>query len=319
MDRRNFLKSAGAAGTIGITGVSGCLGIFGGGGDAEVRFVLTPAESDVNGEDQYAGVFDYLEEETGASIEPQVAGDYPAVLQALENDQADIADSSPTLAVVGDNEGVTDVLGIRIAFGASRYFSTITTTPDSGIESIEDLEGETVVMGARVSTSGSLFPLTMLAEGGLDIGDAPDGSTGNFEGVWAGDHATAIEQLLERDEYVAAGTGAFVSLPHVPQDQLPEQVQEMSAEADGAGEEDPPLDLLAASDPIPRAPILSRSAWDADVRSDVEQALLDAEPEDLQGSEAEDEIWFTGIEEATVEDYEPVREVKNTLGLEFGN
>lgn len=318
MDRRQFIKSAGAAGTIGITGVSGCLGLLES-EDSAVRFVLTPAESDVNVKDQYAGVFDYLESETGATIEPQVAGDYPAVLQALENDQADIADSSPTLAVVGDDAGVTDIVGIRIAYGASRYFSTIVTEPDSNIESLEDIADETAVFGARVSTSGSLFPLTMLADAGLDIGDAPDGSPNDFEGVWAGDHATAIEQLQERDEYAVAGTGAFVSLPHVPKDQLPQQVQEISAEADGAGEEDPQLDLVAASDPIPRAPILSRSAWDADVRSDIEQALIDAKPEDLQGSEAEDDIWFTGIEEATIDDYAPVREVKNTLGLEFGN
>ncbi|MDL0136623.1 phosphate/phosphite/phosphonate ABC transporter substrate-binding protein [Halobacterium salinarum] len=320
MDRRNFLKTAGAAGTIGISGLSGCLGVLGGGGeDADVRFVLTPAESDVNVKEQYAGVFDYLESETGASIEPKVAADHQAVLQALENDQADIADASPTLAVVGDNAGVTDVVGIRVAYGASRYFSTITTQPDSPIDSLSDLADETVVFGARLSTSGSLFPLKMLADAGLDVGDAPEGEVTGFTGKWSNDHNTAIEQLLERDEYMAAGTGAFVSLPHVPQSQLPEQVMNISSDADTAGTEDPELQLLAASDPIPRAPLLSRRSWEGSVRSDVQTALLDATESDLKGSNASDELWFTGVAEATIDDYEPVRNVKNTLGLEFGN
>ena len=63
----------------------------------------------------------------------------------------------------------------------------------------------------------------------------------------------------------------------------------------------------------------SRSDWGSSKRSDVEQALLDAEKKDLKGSEAEEELWFTGIEKGDASDYEPVRTVKENLGLEFGN
>lgn len=344
--RRKFLKSTAAAGVVGLTATAGCIGDLSGsddgteetteengtdgegtetdGGDESeesetVRFVLTPAESSVDVKKQYQGLFDYLEEETGVTIEATVAGDYPAVYQSLKSDQADIADASPTLAVVGTNEDVVDILGIRVAYGAAKYFSLITTTPDSGIEELADLEGESIALGSRVSTSGSLFPLYMLDEAGLDVGNAPDGNPTDFEAQWS-DHDTARKELINRDDVVAAGTGAFSTTPHVPADQFPEQFQEQSAEFDGAGEADPELQLLAASDPIPRAPILTRSNWESDKREEVEEALLNAEPEDFKSDDEDvEDIWFTGLQEGEASDYEPVANVKDALGLEFGS
>lgn len=348
-NRRKFLKSTAAAGVVGLSTTAGCIGSLSGSDDETteetetdesenpeteeteteteesesegetVRFILTPAESSVDVEKQYQGLFNYLEEETGVTIEPTVAGDYPAVYQSLKSDQAEIADASPTLAVVGTDEGVVDILGIRVAYGAAKYFSLITTTPDSGIEELTDLEGETVALGSQVSTSGSLFPLYMLKEAGLDIGNAPDGNPNDFEAQWS-DHDTAREELINRADVTAAGTGAFSTAPHVPADQFPEVFQEGSAEFDGAGEEDPELKLLATSDPIPRAPILVRGNWESDKREEIEQALLNAEPEDFQNDDDDaEDIWFTGLQEGDASDYEPVANVKDALGLEFGS
>ncbi|WP_128477088.1 PhnD/SsuA/transferrin family substrate-binding protein [Halorussus pelagicus] len=344
--RRKFLKSTAAAGVVGLTGTAGCIGDLSGsdnGGDETseengtdgegtetngsdeteesetVRFVLTPAESSVNVKKQYQGLFNYLEEETGVTIEATVAGDYPAVYQSLKSDQADIADASPTLAVVGTNEDVVDILGIRVAYGAAKYFSLITTTPDSDVEELTDLEGKNIALGGRVSTSGSLFPLYMLDEAGLDVGNAPDGNPTDFEAQWS-DHDNARKELINRDDVVAAGTGAFSTASHVPADQFPDRFEEHSAEFDGAGEEDPELQLVAASDPIPRAPILTRSNWESDKREEVEKALLNAEPEDFKTDDEDvEDIWFTGLKDGEASDYEPVGKVKDALGLEFGS
>lgn len=333
VDRRQFIKGVGVAGTIALTnGLSGCMGDGGGdntttggtagdaGGTETITFTLTPAEADVDVEAQYQGMFDYLENEADVTIESSVAADYPAVFESFESGRSELADASPTLAVVGGNEGVTDVVGIRVAFGAAKYFSLMTTTPDSGIDELAALEGKSVAFADKLSTSGSLFPLTMLKNAGLDIGDAPKGQPEDFEGNWS-DHASAVASMRKRDDLHAAGTGAFVVSSHIPQDQFSDQFAEISAEYDGAGEEtgDFELQLLAESDPIPRAPILARTDWDSDVREDVEQALLNAEEDDLKGGNAEEEIWFTGLTEGTQDDYAPVETVKNNLGLEFGN
>ncbi|MFC6725304.1 phosphate/phosphite/phosphonate ABC transporter substrate-binding protein [Halobium palmae] len=351
-NRRTFIRSAGAAGVAGLVGLSGCTGGNGdgsngsGSGDStsasggttegstggestttgssssqdSIMFALTPAESDVDVQAQYQPLFEYIESEVGVTVESTVAADYAAVLQALKSGQADIADAAPAIAIQGGNEGVTKVIGIRIAYGASRYFSLITTTPDSGIEELTDLEGETIAFADRLSTSGALFPLYMLSKAGLDTGNAPDGNPEDFSAQFS-DHSTARETLINRDEVVAAGTGAFSTAPHVPKDQFSQQFLDTSAENDGdLGTADPELKLLSTSDPIPRAPILGRTEMDQSLYSEIETALLDVSEDDLINEELGDDqqLWFTGVDEGTVEDYQPVQNVLDELGVTLG-
>jgi len=320
-DRRKFLKGVGAAGTVAFS--AGCIGDLTGGGSGSdsstLTFSLTPAESDVDVQQQYQPMFDYLEDEADVTIESSVAADYAAVLQALKSDQTDVADAAPAIALQAGEEDVAEVAGIRIAFGAARYFSLITTLPDSDISELADLEGETVAFADSLSTSGSLFPLYMLNEAGLDTGNAPNGDPEDFSGQWS-DHSTARETLINRDPVKAAGTGAFSTAAHVPEDQFPDRFMEISAEADGAGSasDEQELQLLGTSDPIPRAPILIRSGLDDDVKGRVVDALLAAEESDLINEDAEEELWFTGLEEGSVDDYQPVQNVIDTLGVELG-
>jgi phosphonate transport system substrate-binding protein len=319
--RRRFLQAAGAAGTVGLTGCLFGNGDDGGDSDNTVRFVLNPAESDVEIEKQYQPLFDYIESETDATIDATRADSYTATLQAIRNDQADIADTSPSAAIAGSDVG--NVIGVRVAYGASRYFSLITTTPDSGVDELGDLQGETVSMSDILSVSGSLVPLVMLKDAGLDIGDAPDGDAVDFD-VENSDHTTARDQMMERDDVAAAATGAFSTAAHVPQEQFDEMSDDfadISAEYDSVGTEEPELQLLGVSNPLPRAPLMSRSAWDADIRQDVEEAILNAEPEDLEhGDDYEGEsLWFTGIAEGSLDDYEPIQQVMDELGLEFSD
>jgi phosphonate transport system substrate-binding protein len=318
--RRTFLKASGGVALAGM--VAGCLGGNGDDDDA-VRFILNPAEEQTDIVQEYTPMKEYLEEETGATIDLIRAGSYVETLEALDSNQADLADTSPT-AVPG-GEGFADVVGMRTAFGGPLYFSTFATLPDSGIESLEDLEGETITTGARMSFSGTLAPTLMLSDAGLDVGEFPDGEPNDLEIQTAEDHDTSREQMINDDTVVAAATGAFASAPQIPQEQFDEydEFVEHSAEYDGAGEaiddENPELQLLAVSDPLPRAPIMARSEWDDPVREDIEEALLNAEEEDLVPEDVDDdyELWFTGIEEADRSDYEPVNEVLDELGLEF--
>ncbi|WP_121820336.1 phosphate/phosphite/phosphonate ABC transporter substrate-binding protein [Halostella salina] len=320
-DRRKFLKGVGAAGTVAFS--AGCIGDLTGGssgGDSSsITFSLTPAESDVDIQQQYQPLFNYLEDEADVTIESTVAADYAAVLQALKSEQTDVADAAPAIALQAGEQDVAEVAGIRIAYGAAQYFSTITTLPDNDINELADLEGETIAFADALSTSGSLFPLYMLSEAGLDTGNAPNGEPEDFSGQWS-DHATARETLINRDPVVAAGTGAFVSTPHVPADQFPERFQEKSAEFDSAGSatDEQEFQLLATSQPIPRAPILARSGLDEDVKGRVIDALLNAEEDDLIEEDAEEQLWFTGLAEGSVDDYQPVQEVIDTLGVELG-
>lgn len=340
VDRRTVLQGVGAGTAVGLAGCladdgdddddggDGNVGSEdssegddsnGGGGTTEIDWILNPAEADVDIEAQYEPLFDYLESEVDVEIAPERAADYAATLQALRSDRGHLADTSPSAAVAGSE--VADVVGIRVAYGASQYFSLITTTPDSDIESLSDLEGETIAMGDTLSVSGTLVPMTMLKDAGLDVGSAPDGDPVDFEAQYS-DHTTAREQLINNPSVAAATTGAFSTAPHVPQEQfdaMSEAFVDTSAEYDNAGSEDQELQLLAVSDPIPRAPIMVRSNWDDPVREDLETAILDAAEDDLSHDDEYDgeELWFSSVVPGSHEDFEPIEQVMDDLGLEF--
>ena len=344
-DRRSFVKTAGAGGVVALAGCSGGGGDgsdgSGGSGGSDgsdgsdgasagetddvpsAQFILNPAEADVEIEQQYQPMFEYLESEVEVEIESDRAASYTATLQAMRNDQGEIADISPSAVIAG--EDILDIVGVRIAYGAARYFSTTTTTPDSGIESLADLEGELIYMGDILSVSGTLVPLTMLQNAGLDIGNAPDGDAVDFDAEYS-DHTTAREQMVQRDDVMAATTGAFSSAPYIPQEQFEEMSQDfvdISAEYQGAGDEiessGTELQLLAVSDPIPRAPLATRASWDDPVKADIEEAILNVTEDDLShGDDYDGEpLWFTGVQEGSIDDYEPIRDVLDQLGLEF--
>ena len=356
-DRRTVLKGAGAAG---VAGLAGCLGDDENGDDTngetvgdvdgttEVSWVMNPAEEAIDIEVQYRPLFDYLESEADVEINGIQTSDYSSTVLELQRGSGDFADTSPGAVAQIPND--IDVVGMRLAFGSELYFSLITTTPDSGIESLEGLEGEQVATAASTSVSGTLVPMLMLSQAGLDVGGAPDGNPVDFE--WTpSDHDTAREQLIQNPDVAAAATGAFSTAAHVPQEQFDEMSQDfvdISVEYDDAGTRDPELRLLGVSDPIPRAPIVARADWDDPIREELETLMLEAEPEhfehdpealatdlgidpaildedpdDLSEEEAEDlellqdhKLWFNGIEPATHEDYDPVVDLLDELGLD---
>ncbi|MFC5133434.1 MULTISPECIES: PhnD/SsuA/transferrin family substrate-binding protein [Haloferacaceae] len=381
-NRRTFVKTAGATGVVGL---AGCTGDGGSGDDGsgddgsgddgsgddgsgdgetagssddsttEVTWVMNPAQEEIDIQVQYQPLFEYLESEADVEIIEQPTASYSGTAQELrraaEGDRV-FADTSP--GAVAQIPEEIDVTGMRVAYGAEQYFSLITTRADSDIESLADLEGEVVASAAPTSVSGTLFPLLMLRQAGLDIGNAPGGSPEDFE-LRTSDHTTAREQLIGDDRIAAAGTGAFSTAAHVPQEQFDEMSQDfvdVSAEYDGAGERDPELRLLAVSDPIPRAPIVSNAAWEESLKDDLRQLMIDApqeafehdseadiaealnvdpallemDEEELSESELEEvelvadhSLWFSGIVEATVEDFDPVAELGQELGLDWGD
>jgi phosphonate transport system substrate-binding protein len=348
--------------------VAGCLG---GGDDDAIDFVLNPAEESVDIEAQYQPLFTQIEDEFDVEMNGVKTASYAGTVEEIEaagDGDRLYADTSPSAVPrLGDS---ADVVGLRVAFGAEKYFSLMVTRPETGIESLSDLEGEDVTTQNVSSLSGGIAPFWMLQEnGGLDIGDAPDGgSAGDFNWVQADAHDTAVNSLINGD-VVAAGAGAFVTVEHVPEDQIldaenGQELANISPEFADAGTADEELQLLKISPSLPRAPILANSGWDDNMRQDIDEFMLNADPEQFQhdgfeladelghdypdelledynsGEVAEDpenaydlsdeqvdnwdafqqnELWFSGVTEGTAEDYEPINDFANDIGLDLSS
>ncbi|AHG04803.1 phosphate ABC transporter substrate-binding protein [Halobacterium sp. DL1] len=300
MDRRNFLKAAGAAGAAGLT--AGCLGQFGSQPyvDGDVRFLMSPTEPQDQMTAQYEPVQERLAETIDAvdEIDIKYAANYAAALNALDSGTADVAETGPFAAALGVNSEKADIILQREAYGGWTYKSVIVTREDSDIESLSDLEGETVAFADALSASGSLYPLWMLKDAGLEIPDEPGSTAGaNFDPNWSS-HASAME-ALRNEQAAAAGVGYFITSG------------DESEYAEGIRE-------VASEDGIPRAPIVVSPKLSDDEKDTITEAFTEAPDEMYYGADGEegtdDDIWFSGVRERGVDTYQPVIDVAQELG-----
>jgi phosphonate transport system substrate-binding protein len=187
----------------------------------------------------------------------------------------------------------------RHAYGSWEYTSVIVAKEDSGIDSLTDLEGEDIAFSDMTSASGSLYPLYMLQDAGLSIGEAPVSDAGaDFNGNWAS-HAEAFA-ALENDQVAAAGVGQFITLGD-------------------DGELQDGYKYVETYDGIPRAPMVVSPDLSDEEKNNVVNTLKDAPDKVYAGADGEagtdDDLWFDRVRPASLETYQPVIEVANSLGL----
>ncbi|WP_254765952.1 phosphate/phosphite/phosphonate ABC transporter substrate-binding protein [Salinilacihabitans rarus] len=324
------MRSTGAVGTIGLAGLAGCLGdededgddgADGSGTDGddgenggdedgeqstdgeplpdELDFLMSPTEPQDEMEAQYGPMADYLSEELGSEINLQYAQGYSAVISALGSGSGHIGEMGPFAAALGVRSDEVDIILQRYAYGSWEYASVIVTREDTDVESLEDLEGKTIAFADRLSSSGSLYPLYMLKQAGLDIGGLPEDDSGaDFEATFSS-HTAAIESL-QAGQADAAGVGMFIAVE--------DGDEEREEYLDG-------IELVQKEDGIPRAPIAVSPELGQDARDDIQQAFLDAPDEAYEGDGDENQLWFSDVREADAEAYEPVVEVARDLGI----
>jgi len=314
MGRRKFIAGSGA-GALALT--AGCLGGASGGSET-VTMLLTPdTPSDVR--PQYEPVTEMLRGEIdGLDLEVEVPQDYSAVRPALDSGQADIGMDDVTLISAPD---MMDLFGTAVSGGAAFYFSMMLTKPDSSIDERTDLEGKQVAFADRLSTSGSIFAVYALKEAGLDVGDAPDGDPVDFDGTWS-NHEDAVQRVIN-DDADACCTWTGNGMAYLAADQeLPEEVADEDSFIGNRGNADATLRPFWWSFPIPKQPIYARSDWESDMKGKIEQQLLNSDAELIReympDDYNEDELPFTTLEDTTMDNYEPVIERLNDLGIELG-
>jgi phosphonate transport system substrate-binding protein len=337
--RRAFLKGVGTVSTIGI--LAGCSGDGGGGdggdgdgdgdgggdttttdagpsmtfgGNEELNFNVSPSVPQENLQVQYSPIRDYLQSymrdnhdvPEGLQAKMNVGTNYSAVIQALGQGTADVAETGPFGAAVGHLTENSEVILQRHGFGTWEYKSIIAVPNDSDIGSVADLEGKTVAFSDSLSTSGFLYPVAAIKEAGVDIGELPEGngSQASFEPVFAGGHVQSFN-LLEQGQADAAGMGGFVR--DTPPGPSPEEWQEVAT-------------TLHEDDGLPRAPIVVSSELDDEAAEAVQTAFLDAPDDIYLGADGEadtdDDLWFDGVREADIDTYQGVIDKADTLGID---
>lgn len=315
--RRTFIMGGAAAAVT--TGLAGCSGVIGGTGSTgveEVTMLLTPG-TPADARRRYKPVQNLLNGEVdGVEVSMQVPQDYSAIRPALKSEQAEIGMDDVTLL---SDPSIMDVYGTTVTGGSAFYFSVMLVQPDSDIDERTDVKGREWAFADRLSTSGSIFALYTLQEAGLDIGDAPKGDPVDFGGTWT-DHDQALQRLAN-GEADGATTWGGNGIPHLPEGtDVPDRVTEKSSFLDTMGTETPQFKPIWWSFPIPKQPMYARTSWESEKKAEIGEVLLNSDEDTIREYYPEDyneeELPFTTLRDTSIEEYQPIIERMNTVGID---
>lgn len=109
----------------------------------------------------------YLEKETGAKVEMTIPTNYAAVVEAIANNQVDIAHFGGFTYVQASARGGAKALVQREQ--DQNFHSLFITQPGSKINSLKDLNGHSFAFGDVNSTSGHLMPEYYMRQAKIDL------------------------------------------------------------------------------------------------------------------------------------------------------
>jgi phosphonate transport system substrate-binding protein len=110
---------------------------------------------------------DYLSKKTGTKVEMTIPTNYAAVVEALVNDQLEVAHLGGFTYVQASHRAGVKPLVQRTRDLA--FHSKFVTPADSPIRSLADLKGRSFAFGDVNSTSGHLMPEYFMREAGVDL------------------------------------------------------------------------------------------------------------------------------------------------------
>ncbi|MDL4840173.1 phosphate/phosphite/phosphonate ABC transporter substrate-binding protein [Aquibacillus rhizosphaerae] len=143
---------------------------------------------------------DKLSEELGIEVEGRVMTNYTALVEAMGTNEVQIGFIPAFGYVLANQEHDVEVILKSERFGSGTYVAQYIVGADSGIESLDDLEGKTWAYGDPTSTSGYLFPAAQI----MDEFSVDDPETEFFgESIQTGGHDQSAIAVLEGEADVA--------------------------------------------------------------------------------------------------------------------
>lgn len=251
--KRRLLLSLVTAVTVGLLGFTA----IGPAQAAEkvIRFGLIPSE-DADKLIKDSGPFiDALEKSLGMKVQPFVAIDYSAVIEALKSDKLEIAFLGPASYVLAKDKVKAEIepvaRGIMKETGKSSYRGLIIVHPDTPIKTLADLKGKTFAFVDPASTSGNFVPRYVFDKNGID----PEK---DFTSVYySGTHQATL--IAVKEGKVDAGS-------------IADEVYDLAIARGQLKEGE--VRVIFSSDPIPGSPFVVRTNLPADLQAQLREGLM---------------------------------------------
>lgn len=269
-----------------------------GDGDDTLILGFVPSTDSDKIADNIEPMVERLEEELDRDVEGRVMTNFSGLVEALGNDQVHIG-FIPAFGYVQatDRYDQVEAFAKSIRDGESSYRAQYTVRADSDIDSLEDLEGKIWAFADQGSTSAYLFPAAQL----MDDYGVEDLETYFSNQIQTGSHDAALVTVLEGDADFA--TTFEDARTNIVED-YPEAMDDLV-----------PLDF---TEPIPNDTISANTNLLS--KEEVEQIkeIFMGFNDDEEMINVMDEVYnWTGLDEATDEEYDIVRDVYSKFQDQF--
>ncbi len=253
---------------------------------------LVPSQNAETLLDNAKPLADKLTEKLGIPVEAKVPLDYNAVVEGLDAGTIDIAMLNSFGYVLSNELSGTKCILKSVRYGSATYHGQFVVMADSGIESLEDLEGKRIAFVDPGSTSGYIFAANTLKAHGID----PE----QMDSIFAGGHDSAIIALLNEQVDVAV---SFDDARGRVEGEFPDVMETTK--------------IIGYTDEIPNDTVSVRADLGDELIEQIKQAFLDIASTD-EGHEIIYSIYeIDGFEPAEDSEYDPVRAAAEALGLDL--
>lgn len=241
----------------------------------------------------------FLEKETGYSFTTGIPTSYIAVVEALGSARADIGVmNSFGYLMANQRYGARALLKV-IRHGVDYYQGQIIAHVDSGINSVEDLNGKRFAFTDPSSTSGYMFPMKILREHNVTLGNT----------TFSSKHDSVVTMVYQRQ--VDAGA-TYYSAPS-EDGEIRDARSRVKTQFPDVEEK---IKIVAITEPIANDPFVFRK----DLPEEVVQKFIAAIKKFIETEEGKRifrEIYSVeGLVDTTDADYDSLRETIKTLGLD---
>lgn len=170
-----------------------------------LTFSVIPTEDIALHAKRYQPLLDWIKKKTGKDIEFYAPTSYNGVIEAMRSDFVDMAGFGAFSYILAHEKADAEVFAARIDKRTNEqgYYSYMVTQKDSGIESVEDLEGKTFAYTDPGSTSGKLIPSYIFKKEGIDTKKYLKRT------IFAGGHQSAV-LAVKRGQVDAAAVASTV-------------------------------------------------------------------------------------------------------------
>lgn len=239
----------------------------------------------------YGALFSYLERQVGRPIELVQRRTYEETYDLLRSGALDLAMVCTYVYVLGKAEIGLELLAAPEVDGRAEYRSLIITRAESEIRRFADLAGKRFAFTDPLSTSGRIYPLSVLKSLGQEPGNFFSSTTYTYS------HDNSIKAVVQG----VVDAAAVDSLVYE---------HWLRLNPDQAGE----LRVIDQSPTLPSPPFVASARLDPELREAFQDALLNMH-QDPEGRRILAGLGIDRFVPQTDPMYGPVRELARAVGL----